>query len=382
MLKILTIIGARPQIIKAAALSRAIRTDYADQIQEIILHTGQHYDENMSQVFFDEMGIPEADYNLSVGSDTHARQTASMIEGIESVIEKEKPDWLVLYGDTNSTLAGSLAAAKMGIPVAHIEAGLRSFNKTMPEEINRITCDHCSTLLFSPSSTGIENLSKEGFPINATAPYSINQPGVFHCGDVMYDNALYFSDIAEERSDIIERLDLEDGQFILATIHRDNNTDIPDRLQSIFSAIIKISKAETVVLPLHPRTRKMLERHSDKALLDEIRSSDYIKLIPPVSFLEMIMLEEHASLIMTDSGGVQKESYFHHKPCIILRPETEWVEIVENGSAVIADADEKKILSAYDHFKNKPPDSFPPLYGDGKAAWFICDMLLSSTSSI
>ncbi len=265
MLKILTIIGARPQIIKSAALSRAIRTDYADQIQEIILHTGQHYDENMSQVFFDEMGIPEADYNLSVGSGTHARQTAAMIEGIEGVIEKENPDWLVLYGDTNSTLAGSIAAVKMGVPVAHIEAGLRSFNKTMPEEINRITCDHCSTLLFSPTQTGINNLKKEGFSMGAAPPYSVNNPGTFHCGDVMYDNAIHFSDIAEEGSDILKRLNIEDERFILATIHRDNNTDIPDRLQSIFNAIITISREQKVILPLHPRTLKMPEGHRGSA---------------------------------------------------------------------------------------------------------------------
>ncbi len=377
MLKILTIIGARPQIIKAAALSRAISTDYADRIKEIILHTGQHYDENMSQVFFDEMGIPEADYNLNVGSDTHARQTATMIEGIEKAIKKENPDWLVLYGDTNSTLAGAIAAVKLGIPVAHIEAGLRSFNKSMPEEINRITCDHCSTLLFSPTLSGVDNLAGEGFTINAKAPYTIDHPGVFHCGDVMYDNALYFSNIAEERSNILKVFDLEDGKFVLATIHRDNNTDIPERLQSIFSAILRISQAEKIVLPLHPRTLKMLEQHSDNKLLADLQSSNQIKLIPPVSFLEMIMLEKHASMIMTDSGGVQKESYFYHKPCIILRPETEWVEIVENGSAIIADADEDSILSAYDYFKKTPPVSFPPLYGDGKAAWFICDMLLS-----
>jgi len=378
MLKILTIIGARPQIIKAAALSRAIKADYADKITEVILHTGQHYDENMSQVFFDEMGIPAADHNLSVGSDTHGRQTAAMVKGIEEAIEQEKPDWLVLYGDTNSTLAGSIAAVKIGVPVAHIEAGLRSFNKSMPEEINRITCDHCSTLLFSPTQAGVDNLAKEGFPINAAAPYNADQPGVFHCGDVMYDNALYFSSIADEKSDILTRLGISGKKFILATIHRDSNTDIPRRLQAIFKAMLKISAegGEQIILPLHPRTLKMLEGHENKDLLADILSSEQIQLISPVSFLEMIMLEKNASLIMTDSGGVQKESYFHHKPCIILRPETEWVEIVENGSAIIADADQEKILSAYAHFMSKPDLKFPPLYGDGKAAWFICDKLL------
>jgi len=374
-MKILTIIGARPQIIKAAALSRAIRSDYADRINEVILHTGQHYDANMSQVFFDEMGIPEADYNLNVGSGSHSRQTAAMIEGIAEVIEKEKPDWLVLYGDTNSTLAGAIASVKLGIAVAHIEAGLRSFNKSMPEEINRITCDHCSTLLFSPTKAGVDNLAAEGFAIDATPPYSIDNPGVYHCGDVMYDNALYFSSIAEERSKILEQLKVQKGDYVLATIHRDGNTDIPERLESIFKAIISISGEKKVILPLHPRTRKMIEKHPGD-LVTAIHDSENILLLPPVSFLDMIMLEKHAQLIMTDSGGVQKESYFYHKPCIILRPETEWVEIVDNGSAIICDADGGKIIETYEHFKNNPPKSFPPLYGDGRAAWFVCDKLL------
>ena len=383
MLRILTIIGARPQIIKAAALSRAIRTDYADRINEIILHTGQHYDDNMSQVFFDEMGIPPPDYNLNVGSGSHGKQTAAMIRGIEEVIEKESPDYLVLYGDTNSTLAGAVAAVKLGIPVAHIEAGLRSFNKSMPEEINRITCDHCSTLLFSPTQAGLENLSREGFSANSTPPYNIDHPGVFHCGDVMYDNALFFSEIAEQQTGILKKLGLTGKSFILSTIHRDNNTDIAERLNAIFSAILRIATdhGETIVLPLHPRTLKMIDRHLDNTLLDSIRSSKNIIMIPPVSFLEMIMLEKHSSMIITDSGGVQKESYFYHKPCIILRPETEWVEIVENGSAVIADADPEKILSAYQHFLENPPASFPPLYGDGRAAWFVCETLLSTWST-
>ncbi len=383
MLKILTIIGARPQIIKAAALSRAIRTDYADRINEIILHTGQHYDDNMSQVFFDEMGIPPPDYNLNVGSGSHGKQTAAMIRGIEEVIEKESPDYLVLYGDTNSTLAGAVAAVKLGIPVAHIEAGLRSFNKSMPEEINRITCDHCSTLLFSPTQAGLENLSREGFPANSTPPYNVDHPGVFHCGDVMYDNALFFSEIAEQQTGILKKLGLTGKSFILSTIHRDNNTDIAERLNAIFSSILRIATdhGETIVLPLHPRTLKMIDRHLDNTLLDGIRSSKNIIMIPPVSFLEMIMLEKHSSMIITDSGGVQKESYFYHKPCIILRPETEWVEIVENGSAVIADADPEKILSAYQHFLENPPASFPPLYGDGRAAWFVCETVLNTWST-
>ena len=377
MLKLLTIIGARPQIIKAAALSRAIRSDYAGRIREVILHTGQHYDNNMSQVFFDEMGIPVADYNLNVGSGKHGGQTAAMIKGIEEVIEKERPDWLILYGDTNSTLAGAVAAVKMGVPVAHIEAGLRSFNKTMPEEVNRITADHCSTLLFSPTIAGIRNLEREGFLAEAPPPYSADKPGVFHCGDVMYDNALYFSRVAEERTEILQKLNITGKPFVLATIHRDHNTDKAERLTGIFSAIYQLAEEEKMpfIIPLHPRTRKMLGMQLPPALFQKISSSPSVQIIEPVSFLDMTLLEEKATLIMTDSGGVQKESYFYHKPCIILRPETEWVEIVENGSAIIADADETKILDAYHHFKDNPPSNFPPVYGDGKAAWFILDKI-------
>ena len=228
MIKILTIIGARPQIIKAAALSRAIRNNFSNKINEVIVHTGQHYDENMSQVFFDEMQIPRPDYNLNAGSHSHGKQTAIMIEGIEKIILKEKPQCLVLYGDTNSTLAGAVAASKVQVPVVHIEAGLRSFNKLiMPEEINRVMCDHASTLLFSPTKAGYENLTREGFKEKNTPPYNIDNPQIYHCGDVMYDNSLYFSEIADKKSGIIQKNDLTGNQFILATIHRNNNTDEP-----------------------------------------------------------------------------------------------------------------------------------------------------------
>ena len=241
-MKLVTIIGARPQIIKAAALSRAIRNHYADQIHEVIVHTGQHYDDNMSQVFFDELQIPRPDYNLHVGSASHGVQTARMTEGIETILIKEQPDFIVLYGDTNSTLAGAIAAAKIHIPIVHIEAGLRSFNKSMPEEINRIVCDHCSTLLFTPTKAGLENLKREGFPMDNKGPFTIDSPKVYHCGDIMYDNSLHFANIAEEKTDIIQRLELVGKPFILATIHRDSNTDHPERLGAIFDALIELSK--------------------------------------------------------------------------------------------------------------------------------------------
>ena len=375
-MKLVTIIGARPQIIKAAALSRAIRNHYKDQIQEIIVHTGQHYDDNMSQVFFDELQIPRPDYNLHVGSASHGVQTARMTEGIEDILIKEQPDFIVLYGDTNSTLAGAVAAAKIHVPIVHIEAGLRSFNKAMPEEINRIVCDHCSTLLFSPTKAGLENLKREGFALNNEPPYTIDNPIVFHCGDIMYDNSLHFADIAETKTDIINRLNLSGKPFVLATIHRDSNTDHPERLSAIFKAIIRLSEECRIVLPLHPRTYKLLKTNLDEELQKQVFNNTNISLIPPVSFLEMIALERHARLVMTDSGGVQKEAYFFKKPCIILRPETEWVEIVQTGNAILADADESRIMQAWQHFKDNPPTSFPEIFGDGHAAEFMLEKII------
>ena len=375
-MKLVTIIGARPQIIKAAALSRAIKNHFADRIQEVIVHTGQHYDDNMSQVFFDELGIPRPDYNLHVGSASHGVQTARMTEGIEDILIKEQPDFIVLYGDTNSTLAGAVAAAKIHVPIVHIEAGLRSFNKSMPEEINRIVCDHCSTLLFSPTLAGIENLKHEGFPLDNDGPYTIDNPKVYHCGDIMYDNSLHFADIAEVKTDIIQHMELVRKPFILATIHRDTNTDYPERLSAIFRSIIKLSEECQVVLPLHPRTAKLVKTNLDENLQKLIFNCQNIKLIPPVSFLEMIALERHAQLIMTDSGGVQKEAYFFKKPCIILRSETEWVEIVETGNAILADADERSIMQAWQHFKGNSSTMFPKIFGDGHAAEFMLEQML------
>ena len=389
-MKLVTIIGARPQIIKAAALSRAIKNHFSDRIQEVIVHTGQHYDDNMSQVFFDELQIPRPDYNLHVGSASHGVQTARMTEGIEALLIKEQPDFIVLYGDTNSTLAGAVAAAKIHVPIVHIEAGLRSFNKSMPEEINRIVCDHCSTLLFTPTKAGLENLKREGFSIDeigvstlrqaqgtTTAVPTIDNPKVYHCGDIMYDNSLHFANIAEEKTDIIQRLELVGKPFILSTIHRDSNTDHPERLGAIFDALIELSKENQIVLPLHPRTAKLLKTNLSNEKQTLVFSSPNIKLIPPVSFLEMIALERHAQLVMTDSGGVQKEAYFFKKPGIILRPETEWVEIVQTGNAILADADESRIMEAWQHFKNNPPTAFPEIFGDGHAAEFMLDKIIS-----
>ena len=330
MLNLLTIIGARPQIIKAAAISRAIQYTFSGAIQEVILHTGQHYDENMSQVFFDELGIPEPDYNLGVGSCSHGIQTARIIEGIEKVLTSNHFDGVILYGDTNSTLAGAIAASKLSVPVFHVEAGLRSFNMTMPEEINRIVCDHLSSILFTPTQTAVDNLQKEGL-VNSDACFADGKSRiVINVGDVMYDNALYFSGISATRSSILEEHGLNSEEYILATVHRDFNTDSPKRIDSIFKALSYIADNYSIpiVLPLHPRTRKFLPSGI----------SNRIKIIPPASFFEILKLEKNARIVITDSGGVQKESFFFSRPCIILRPETEWIEIVEHGAGILADA--------------------------------------------
>ncbi len=375
MIKIVTIIGARPQIIKAAALSRAIRNKFSDKIKEVIVHTGQHYDENMSQVFFDELGIPTPDYNLGVGSGSHGVQTAKMIEGIENVLSKENPDYLVVYGDTNSTLAGAIAASKIHIPIVHIEAGLRSFNKSMPEEINRICCDHCSTMLFSPTLTGYKNLVNEGFNPKNEKPFTIDNPGIYHCGDVMYDNSLFFgsTDNRQRTTDIFQKDD-----YILCTIHRNNNTDEPKRLNAIFRALIRLSEEKDIIIPLHPRTKKLLDINLDSETYNTLINNRRIHITEPVSFLEMIRLEKNADLVITDSGGVQKEAYFFNKPCVIMRSETEWKEIVEVGAALIADADEERIIEAYYHFKDNKTIEFPEIFGDGKAAEFICKELINN----
>jgi UDP-GlcNAc3NAcA epimerase len=299
-----------------------------------------------------------------------------MIKGIEEILLTYQPDAIVLYGDTNSTLSGAIAASKIHIPVVHIEAGLRSFNKKMPEEINRIMCDHSSTLLFSPTLTGYNNLLREGFQDFAEGPFSADRPKIYHCGDVMFDNSLYFSQLAREKSSAMAANNLTKNGFILGTIHRDNNTDQPERLTAIFNALLKIAEQEVILLPLHPRTHKKMQEVLSAHMLEAIQSCSNLKIINPVSFLDMVLLEDSAKMIITDSGGVQKESYFFRKPCLILRPETEWVEIVESGAAKICDADENTILNSYHEFTAHPPRDFKPIFGDGKASQFICSEIL------
>ena len=377
MIKILTVIGARPQIIKAAAISRVVRERFADEVTEKILHTGQHYDENMSAVFFDELGIPQPNYNLGVGSGKHGEQTAKMIAGIEEVLMQEQFDGILLYGDTNSTLAGAVAASKIHVPIFHVEAGLRSHNMAMPEEVNRIVCDQLSSILFPPTETGMRNLMEEGF-LKSKARFKNGKDRlVVNSGDVMYDNSLYYSGLAKERCDIIQRLGLRQGGYVLATIHRDNNTDNKERLTNIFRALLDIAEKERIdiVLPLHPRTAKLLSVNLEPKVCERVLASKRIRLLPPASFFEIIELERNAQIVMTDSGGVQKESFFFERPCVILRPETEWVEIVEHGAGIIVDADYDRIVRAYQKLTGKTV-KFPKLFGDGKAAEHILEAIV------
>jgi len=372
-MKIATIIGARPQFIKAAPVNRAIAeynrlTSHSSRLTEVIIHTGQHFDADMSDVFFKELNIPKPGYNLGINSANHGAMTGRMLEKIEEILIKEKPDWVLVYGDTNSTIAGALAAVKLHIPIAHVEAGLRSFNKEMPEEHNRVLTDHCSDLLFCPTETAVNNLRNEGFTNIVTNslplipnPYSL--PLVTNVGDTMYDAVLQFSEIARKQSTILEDLGLTSKEYLLATVHRPYNTDIPENLQNILAAFLEID--EPIVFPVHPRTRKLLNNLKLNTK-QHIHSTQNLKLISPVGYLDMLMLEQNARVILTDSGGMQKEAYFFGVPCVTMRTETEWVETVETGWNVVVEADREKIINAVISFKKGNPR--PELYGDGKAA--------------
>jgi UDP-N-acetylglucosamine 2-epimerase len=445
-MKICTIIGARPQFIKAAAVSRAITAHNRQTlnfehyssveprtVNEVIIHTGQHYDDGMSAVFFRELEIPEPKYNLAIGSGAHGAQTGQMLAGIEKVLIEEKPDWVLIYGDTNSTLAGALAAAKLHIPIAHVEAGLRSFNRRMPEEINRVVADQLSTLLLCPSQVAVDNLAAEGIggkgdrmsavidepppalratsagggqkessPVNLEQSSNIEHrtlnieqaTSVVITGDVMADALQFAATKAAAQSDIVERLDLKPQGYILATVHRAENTDDPKRLSNIMAALSELAEREPVILPLHPRTKKILERTSNlehrtlnvepRTLNIEQSSSveprtlnieprtlnierpSSLRIINPVGYFDIIALEKSARILLTDSGGMQKEAYWLKVPCITLRDETEWVETVASGWNILTGADRNRIVTAAQNFT--PPKDHPPLYGDGQAA--------------
>lgn len=350
-MKVLSIVGARPQFIKAAVVS--MQLEASERIKEVLVHTGQHYDVDMSEVFFSELRIPEPAYNLGIGGGTHGENTGRMLEQLEKVMLAEHPEWVLIYGDTDSTLAGALAAVKLHIPVAHVEAGLRSFNRLMPEEINRVLSDHASDLLFAPTNTAVANLRKEGIP----------EARISLVGDVMYDAALHFGEKADRESDILQRLGLKPKGYILTTIHRAENTDDIERLKAIFDGLAIVAERLPVVLPLHPRTRKALER---AGLIDEVRKR--LALIDPVGYLDMVALEKNARLIATDSGGVQKEAYFFEVPCVTLRDETEWVELVEAGWNVLAPPTSAERVA--ETVLNRLDARGEPVrvYGDGRAA--------------
>ena len=354
MIKIVTIVGARPQFVKASVVSRVIRE--RTNVEEVLVHTGQHYDVNMSDVFFIEMDIRIPDYNLNVNGLSHGAMTGQMLEKIEEVLIKEKPDWVLVYGDTDSTLAGALAACKLHIKLAHVEAGLRSFNMEMPEEINRILTDRVSSVLFCPTDKAVNNLQHEGF--------SLFNCDIVRCGDVMYDAALYYQQKA-----VRPKLNLP-NKYILCTIHRAENTDNKEKLNEIFAALEKISSDVPVIMPIHPRTRGILANNGYSF------KNSKICFIDPVGYFEMIWLINNSELVMTDSGGLQKEAYFFKKKCVTLRDQTEWVELIECGCNVLTGADYKKILDSVSFMMSANADFSKDLYGDGKSGLFIVQKLM------
>lgn len=346
--RIATVVGARPQFIKASAVSRALRA--AAGLHEVMIHTGQHFDHGMSERFFEELSIPQPQYNLGVGSAPHGAQTGRMLEAVEKVLLAEKPDCVVVYGDTNSTLAGALAAAKLKIPVAHVEAGLRSFNRAMPEELNRIATDHLSSILFAPTDAAERNLAREG----------ISSGAIVRTGDVMYDAMLHHAKACETSG--LSRWDVGPGSYILASVHRAENTDDRARLEVIFAGLADVSKRIPVLLPLHPRTRQALDAFG-------IVAPPTLRLLDPVGFLDMILLERHARMIVTDSGGVQKEAYFHRLPCVTLRDETEWVELVENGwNTLLPPTSASSLIAGLQAAMARATRPWQPIYGDGHAS--------------
>jgi len=361
-MKVLTILGARPQFIKAATVSRAIKNH--KEIKEIIVHTGQHFDSNMSDIFFDQLDIPRPNHNLRIAGLNHGAMTGRMLEGIEALIQQEQPNWVLVYGDTNSTLAGALAATKLGVPVAHVEAGLRSHNPAMPEEINRALTDRVSNLLLCPTQTAVNNLQCEGFPFNSIGASSAKvKQKISNVGDVMYDAVLYYRELA--RSNVsLDDFALNHQNYALCTLHRQENTDNPKRLNNILSALREIAKDLPLVLPLHPRTKKKIQQ------LHNIEVLKGITVLDPLPYMAMQRLLMSAKLVVTDSGGMQKEAYFHKVRCITLRDETEWVETVEAGWNKLVGADAEQILVAWRN-ADKPNEQKGNLYGDGKAAEII-----------
>ena len=350
-MKVVSIVGARPEFIQAAPVSRALRPSH----QEILVHTGQHYDYEMSAVFFQQLGLPAPDYNLGVGSGSHAWQTAQILMQMEPVLEQERPDWVIVRGDTNSTLASALAAVKLGLPLVHIEAGLRSFNRTMPEEINRVLTDRIADLLFCPTETAVRNLAAEGI-----------SAGVHQVGDVMYDGLLYNLSLAQAQSTILDKFKLSSDSYLMATVHRAGNTDMRENLAAILAAFSQAH--ETIIFPAHPRTRKQLVAFN-------LQVPPNVRLVEPLTYFDSLMLQKNARLLLTDSGGMQKEAYCLGTPCITMREQTEWVETVDAGWNMVVGADTGLIVKFIRSFQ--PPAERPPLYGDGRAAEQIVNIIVN-----
>lgn len=374
-LNLISLIGARPQIIKHSAIERCTINLFQDRINLITIHSGQHYSPEMSEIFFREMGIETPTLNLNVGSSSHTIQTTEIMQKLDEYLDGNSCDAFLVYGDTNSTLAGALVASKRGIPLIHIEAGLRSFNKSMPEEINRIMTDHVSSLMFCPTTAAIENLKKENIFHHEDGV--IDKPSVYHCGDIMYDNSLYFAKQVEGNIELLNSLKVDKNSYILATVHRQENTDDVQKLAEIFEAFLGIIQEHQIpiIFPIHPRTKKMM-RQLNVELSAKILNEEKLQLIEPVGFLEMITLEKNARLILTDSGGVQKEAYFFQKPTVILRPQTEWIEIVEKGCAMLANNKDDIITTTRLMLNNSQQLQYPPIFGDGNAAEFILTKIL------
>ncbi|MCZ2442263.1 MAG: UDP-N-acetylglucosamine 2-epimerase (non-hydrolyzing) [Flavobacteriales bacterium] len=379
MLRILTVVGARPQFIKASAISRCVKHVFSERIEEKLLHTGQHYDTLLSDIFFQQLGIPAPSFHLQVSSSGHAKQTAEMLLGVEKAILEYNPDVVLLYGDTNSTLAAALAASKLHTPIAHIEAGLRSFDKKMPEEINRIITDHLSTFLYVPTAKAYQNLQREGLTHHTEHPASPDNPVVFNSGDVMYENVLYFLEIAKKTSTISHQLNLNDKKTILCTIHRDFNTDNEQRLKNMLNGLLGIANTFThsLVIPLHPRTSSMLDKPIFSSLKLSLKTHPRILLTEPVSYFDMLCLVDASDMVITDSGGLQKEAYFLRKPVAVLRNTTEWTEIIESGNGWLTDDDPLLLLNACKQAITLSHENFPLLYGDGNAAQAILNNLLT-----
>lgn len=381
MIKLSIIVGARPQFIKASALLKTIRKHFKNCLKFDLIHSGQHYDKNMSEVFFKTMQIDKPNYQITSKQSTQGAQTARMLEALEQILNKVKPHWCVVFGDTNTTLAAALAASKLHIPVAHIEAGMRSYNKTMPEEINRIFTDHCSTALFVSTKSALNNLQKEGFNLNSYPPYSINNPAIVFTGDIMYEVYLSFvEELNKSMSNYHSQEKMKNKFDIVCTIHRQENTDNEQHLYQILKAILSLAQSYRIIFPIHPRTQKIIS-HSDKLkkFFLSFKQNKNIHVCEPLSYEKMIQILQNVKIVLTDSGGLQKEAFFAQKPCVILRNETEWTELIHCGAATLAGANYDNIVNQTTKMIKNLPTFFPEIFGNGKTSHIICEWFISNS---